>query len=173
MAHWAKLDVNNIVENIIVTSNDEPDEGASWIAENLEGFWLQTSYNTRKNVHALGGIPFRKNFAQLGYFYNEAIDGFVPPKEQGQEDFVLDEELGIWVPPVAPPSDYDFIVQYGPDFTEADLLADSKVYFWIADKAVWGMYPNSSYPKPEGNYAWEPVDKVWVAFVPQVTDELE
>lgn len=158
MAHWAKISSDGIVENIIVTSNEEADEGEAWIAENLDGTWVKTSYNTRKNVHSLGGIPLRKNFAQPGYTYNTELDAFIPAKVEGEEDFVLNAELGIWVPPVSVPEDADFVAQYGPDFTEVP--EGSKVYFWIPDQSVWGMAPNTT--KPEGNFAWDPIAKEWV-----------
>lgn len=158
MAHWAKINDEGMVENIIVTSNDEFDEGESWIAENLDGTWVKTSYNTRKNVHSLGGTPLRKNFAQPGFTYDAEIDAFIPPKLEAEEDFILNTELGIWVPPVSVPEDADFVAQYGPDFAEAP--EGSKVYFWMIDDSVWGMRPNT--PKPEGNFGWNPIAKEWV-----------
>jgi len=161
MAHWAKINDEGIVENIIVTSNEEADEGESWIAENLEGTWLKTSYNTRKNSHSLGGTPFRKNFAQPGFIYLTEIDGFVPPKAESEEDFVLNEELGIWVPPIPTPEDADFTVFYGPDYSFEDITETSKVYFWSFTETAWGMNPNADYPKPEGNYSWNPFTKEW------------
>jgi len=158
MAHWAKINESGIVENVVVTSNEEVDEGESWIAENLEGAWVKTSYNTRKNAHSLGGTPFRKNFAVPGGSYIASIDAFVPAKADGEEDFVLNEELGIWVPPIAIPSDADFVVAYGPDITE--IPEGSKVYYWMPEELAWGMAPNT--PKPEGIFNWDPIAKEWV-----------
>jgi len=160
MAHWAKINEDGIVENVIVTSNEELDEGESWIAENLEGTWLKTSYNTRKNSHSLGGTPFRKNFAVPGGTYMASIDAFVPAKAEGEEDFILNEELGIWVPPIPAPLDADFVVMYGPDYAFEDITETSKVYFWLPDENAWGMAPNT--PKPEGIYNWDPIAKEWV-----------
>lgn len=96
MAHWAKIDDNGIVENVIVTAN-EGDEGEDWIAQNLEGTWVKTSYNTRAGKHLLGGDPLRKNFAQPGWKYDYDLDCFIPPKTEGQEDFILDPETCLWV----------------------------------------------------------------------------
>jgi hypothetical protein len=170
MAHWAKIDDDGIVENIIVTSNEDADEGESWIAENLGGTWVKTSYNTRKNAHSLGGEPLRKNFAQPGFSYNAELDAFIPPKAEGEEDFIVNEELGIWVPPVAVPADADFVIMYGPDFSDDDVTEISKVYFWAANQGAWGMYSNADYPKPEGSYAWDPINKVWVEVPPPPTE---
>jgi hypothetical protein len=170
MAHWAIIDDDGIVENVIVTSNEELDEGESWIAENLEGTWVKTSYNTRKNAHSLGGEPLRKNFAQPGFTYNAEIDAFIPPKAEGEEDFIINEELGIWIPPIAVPADADFVVMYGPDYSFEDITETSRVYFWIPDENAWGMAPNAEYPKPEGSYAWDPINNVWVK-VPASSEE--
>lgn len=175
MAHWAKINDEGIVEDIMVTSNDEADEGESWIAENLEGTWVKTSYNTRKNKHSLGGTPLRKNFAQPGFTYDSELDAFIPPKLDGEEDFVLDPETAIWVPPVAFPADADFVLTYGaePELTEQEIEVDgnvttvirpnipegSKVYFWMPGQLTWGMLPNM--PKPEGEFTWDPIAKEW------------
>lgn len=121
MAHWAKLDENNIVEQVIVTENND-DEGKQWISDNLEGRWVKTSYNTSRNRHSLGGVPFRKNFGQVGFIYDETIDGFIPPKKDGEENFIVDPEQGIWVPPVPFPADAGWVLQYGydPEFQEIE-----------------------------------------------------
>lgn len=162
MAHWAKIDKDGVVEQVIVTSNDEPDEGESWISQNLDGVWLKTSYNTRKNMHILGGTPFRKNFAQVGGTYVSEIDAFVPPKKENEENFVIDQNLGIWVPPIPAPEDADFILHYGPDYSFDDISETSNIYFWIAEKNNWGLFYNSNYPsKPEGEFFWNPIEKEW------------
>lgn len=70
MAHWAEIDENNIVLRVVVGSNDEPDEGYQWLIDNLGGTWIKTSYN--------GNIC--KNFAGIGFVYDEQKDAFIPPK---------------------------------------------------------------------------------------------
>jgi hypothetical protein len=175
MAHWARINEDSIVEQVIVTSNEDIDEGAAWVAENLEGVWLKTSYNTSGGRHVLGGEPFRKNFAQPGYFYNDEIDGFVPPKQEFETSFILNHETGFWMPADPFPVDADCVIQYGApiplvdeiisldDGTEAtikkpDISPDAKVYFWVRSENTWGMNPNSDYPKPEGDYFWHPIE---------------
>lgn len=104
MAHWAEIDENNIVLRVLVTDNNDPagDEGYQWLLDNLGGTWLKTSYNTVGNQHAKGGTPFRKNHAGLGYFYDERLDAFIPPKpeaiinEDGVFDWMLNETTGLW-----------------------------------------------------------------------------
>lgn len=79
MAHWAELDENNTVTRVLVGSNEDPDEGYQWLIDNLGGTWVKTSYNTIAGTHMLGGTPFRKNYAGIGYTYDESRDAFIPP----------------------------------------------------------------------------------------------
>jgi hypothetical protein len=101
MAHFAKINENNVVEEVIVVHNDDaPNEitGLSFIASiGLEGNWKQTSYNTEEGKHLLGGIPLRKNFAGVGFTYDEAKDAFIPPKPH--ETSILNEETCRWQTP--------------------------------------------------------------------------
>jgi hypothetical protein len=106
MAHWAEIDENNIVLRVLVTdTNDQNgDEGYQWLVDNLGGTWIKTSYNTVDGVHIQGGTPLRKNFASIGYTYDEERDAFIAPKPEpvdliyGTYDFVFDEEKCSWVP---------------------------------------------------------------------------
>lgn len=163
MAHWAKIDENGIVEAVIVTSNDDADEGESWIAENLDGTWLKTSYNTRRNRHVLGGQPFRKNFAQPGYYYDAELDAFIPSKLEVEANFILDSELGIWVPPIPKPEDGDIFLNY--DNFEGEIPNGSKVYFWMFEENAWGLLPCGD--KPEGSFVWNALQGQWIQLVPQ------
>jgi hypothetical protein len=87
MSHWAELDENNVVLRVLVGDNNDPagDEGYQWFVDNLGGTWVKTSYN--------GTI--RKNFAGIGYTYDEERDAFIPPKISPYA--VLDEETCTWV----------------------------------------------------------------------------
>ena len=108
MAHFAKLGKGNKVEQVIVVSNDvatTEQAGVDFI-NNLYGtndIWKQTSYNTQKGTHKLGGIPFRKNFAGIGFRYDEAKDAFIPP--QTFPSWILNEETCLWDAPVPYPDD--------------------------------------------------------------------
>ena len=103
MAHFAEIDSSNTVIRVIVIDDEYQSEGEAYCQNllNSTNRWLQTSYNTLYNEHLKGGTPFRKNFAGIGFTYNETIDGFVPPKKF--ESWILDEEKGIWKAPVAFP----------------------------------------------------------------------
>jgi hypothetical protein len=93
MAHFAELDENNTVVRVLVTDNDFPNEGYDWLVENLGGTWVQTSYNAR----------IRKNFAGVGFTYDEALDAFIPPKPF--ESWLLNEETCLWEAPTPYPTD--------------------------------------------------------------------
>jgi len=106
MAHFAKLIVGNIVERIEVVSNDiaTTEQAGVDFLNNLYGTndaWKQTSYNTRGGVHKLGGTPFRKNYAGIGWKYNQTRDAFISPKPFNS--WILNEETCLWEAPVALP----------------------------------------------------------------------
>jgi len=96
MAHWAEIDENNIVLRVTVGSNEDPDEGYQWLIDNLGGTWLKTSYNTFGGVHIGGGTPLRKNFAGIGYTYDEQRDAFIAPKPT-EGEWTLDEDTCCWI----------------------------------------------------------------------------
>ena len=91
MAHFAKLNSQNIVECVLV-GRDEDDENA--LSLRTGDTYKKTSYNTIAGVHVLGGTPFRKNFAGIGYVYDASRDAFYPPKPS--ENHVFDEETCTW-----------------------------------------------------------------------------
>jgi len=108
MAHFAKIGVGNIVEEVIVVSNDvAPTEkaGEDFINNifNTKNVWKQTSYNTRNGVHILDGIPYRKNYAGIGYSFDPQIDAFIPPKPFNS--WILDEQTCRWNAPIPYPND--------------------------------------------------------------------
>ena len=111
MAHFAKLGTDNIVEKVEVVSNNiatTEQDGINFL-NNLYGtndIWKQTSYNTIAGVHKLDGTPLRKNYAGIGYTYDEDRDAFIPPKPYSS--WILDEETCNWEAPVAHPDDGQF-----------------------------------------------------------------
>jgi hypothetical protein len=106
MSHFAEIDENSIVIRVLVGDNDMPNEGYDWFVENLGGTWVKTSYN--------GNI--RKNYAGIGYKYDEERDAFIPPKPF--ESWTLNENTCLWQSPTPYPQ-------------------DGRVYVWDEDSISW------------------------------------
>ena len=101
MAHFAKLE-NNVVTQVIVVSNQDildeqgqesEQKGIDFCSNLLGGTWKQTSYNAK----------IRKNYAGIGYTYDEGRDAFIPPKPF--DSWLLDEDTCQWKAPVDYPTD--------------------------------------------------------------------
>lgn len=115
MAHFAELDSNNVVTQVVVVNNNElldngvesENKGVAFL-NSLFGHnrWKQTSYNGK----------IRKNYAGIGYTYNEVLDAFVPPKPF--DSWSLDQDTCRWVPPTPYPE-------------------DSKPYTWDEESKTW------------------------------------
>lgn len=115
MAHYACLDENNIVFQVI-TGVDEGTDGVDWEKEygkRLNCVCKRTSYNTRGNVYydqETGNEDpskaFRKNFAGVGYRYDEELDAFISPKPF--ESWTLNSKTCLWESPVPRPNDGNF-----------------------------------------------------------------
>jgi hypothetical protein len=108
MAHFAKIGNDNIVERVeVVHNNIATDEQAGiTFLQNLyndTATWKQTSYNTFANTHKLSGTAFRKNYASVGYTYDETKDAFIAPKPYAS--WVLNDDTCRWEAPVAYPDD--------------------------------------------------------------------
>ena len=108
MAHFAKLGIGNKVLRVTVVSNDIAitEKAGEEFLQNLHGsrdVWKQTSFNTTGGVHKLGGTPFRKNYAGVGYTYDQTRDAFIPPKPFNS--WTLNETTCLWDSPVVYPTD--------------------------------------------------------------------
>ena len=105
MAHYAYLDSNNIVTQVIV-GKDEGEDGVDW-----EAYYgaVRTSYNTHGGQHANGGTPYRYNYAGIGYTFSDAPEwaaqggAFIPP--QPFPSWVLNPETALWDAPAPMPTE--------------------------------------------------------------------
>jgi len=118
MAHFAQIDEDNIVTQVLVVSDQDESDGQNFLANTLGlgGTWIQTSYNTSAGVHSSGGTPLRKNYAGIGYKYDSERDAFIPPKPFNS--WILNEDTCVWNAPVAYPN-------------------DGKLYTWNEDDQSW------------------------------------
>ena len=115
MAHFAKIDENNIVTQVVVVDNKDTSDaegvekeyiGAAFLERALGGTWKQTSYNRH----------FRKNYAGIGYSFDSVRDAFIPPKPYNS--WILDETTCLWEAPVAMP-------------------VDGQLYIWDEENTNW------------------------------------
>ena len=120
MGHYAFLNMQNIVTEVIV-GKDETDGPTNWeihYGNFREQVCKRTSYNTRGGVHINGGTPFRKNYAGIGYTYDETRDAFIPPKPF--DSWTLNETSCLWEAPVAYPD-------------------DGEMYTWNEEMGTWDL----------------------------------
>jgi len=115
MAHFAQIDENNRVVQVIVINNavitdsggeEHEDLGVAFCSDMLGGDWKQTSYNG----------SFRKNFASVGFKYDTDRDAFIAP--QPYVSWTLDEETCTWQAPVEYPN-------------------DGQIYIWNEETTSW------------------------------------
>ena len=130
MAHFAKLGINNVV-TFVTVGRQEDDGKEAELSARTGDVYKQTSYNTRGGVHyQADGTPsadqskaLRKNYAGLGYTYDEARDAFIPPKPYAS--WVLNEQTCLWDAPVAYPN-------------------DGKIYSWDEGTTAWVEVPDAA-----------------------------
>ena len=97
MAHFGKV-IDGIVTKVIVAEQDFIDN----YFDGERGQWVQTSYNTKGGEHLLGGTPLRKNYAGVGWTYDQTRDAFIPPKAYAS--WTLNETTCLWDPPIVKPN---------------------------------------------------------------------
>jgi hypothetical protein len=119
MAHYAFLDENYIVTEVIIGKDESNFDWERHYGDIRSQLCKRTSYNTRGGIHILGGEPFRKNYAGIGYIYDPVRDAFYTP--QPYPSWALDEESCVWVAPVPYPS-------------------DGKQYTWDEETVQWKLH---------------------------------
>jgi len=112
MSHFAQIDSNNMVTQVLVIEQDVVDTGLF----GDPATFVQTSYNTQGGVHKLGGTPLRKNYAGIGYTYDRDRDAFVPPRPFNS--WILNKDTCLWDAPTPMPT-------------------DGKVYNWDEATTAW------------------------------------
>lgn len=103
----------------MVVGDDQEHRGQEFLATDLGlgGIWKKTSYNTSGGVHNNGGTPFRKNYAGIGFTYDESRDAFIP--QQPYPSWVLNEETCLWDAPTPMP------------------VVEGKMFTWDEDTTSW------------------------------------
>ena len=126
MAHFAKLGKGNIVEKVVVVSNDvatTEQAGVDFLNQTFKtnDIWLQTSYNA----------TIRKNYANIGYTYDQTKDAFIPPKPFPSWIFI--EETYLWKAPVDCPETYTL------GLTDEQGNPKQDKYYWNENKRNWEL----------------------------------
>ena len=146
MGHYAQIDENNIVVQVLVAKGDIVNTGIFGDPSK----WIKTSYNTAEGVHNTpnkvvdgqyvpdGGIALRKNYAGIGYTYDKDRDAFIPPKPF--PSWVLDEDKCIWKDPV----EGRFTQGVDPTWDDSKPIQEYKNWRWDEDNQEWVIL---EYPK--------------------------
>ena len=130
MAYYAELDNNNIVTKVRTGASEEVVDLEQIYTERFNTVHKRTSYNTKGGIHydpetnepsADQSKAFRKNYAGLGYTYDESRDAFIPPKPY--ESWTLNEETCLWDSPVPYPT-------------------DGEMYTWNEETTSWDLIPS-------------------------------
>lgn len=117
MSHFAQINQDNVVVQVIVVEQDVIDTGIF----GDPAAWIQTSYNTHAGQHQLGGTPLRKNYAGIGYTYDVSRDAFIPP--QPFPSWSVNEDTCLWEAPTPMPT-------------------DGGLYTWNEDTTTWDAIPS-------------------------------
>jgi hypothetical protein len=102
MAHYAFLDENYIVTEVIVGKDESNFDWERHYGDLRGQLCKRTSYNTRGGIHTSGDTPFRKNYAGIGFSYDPVRDAFIPPKPY--DSWVLNENTCLWDSPIPYPN---------------------------------------------------------------------
>ena len=157
MAHYAQIDNNNIVIQVIKTNNDQQDT-EQWLVDTYGGTWIQTSYNTHNGVHFENGTALRVNFASIGMKYDKKTDAFYS-ETWPFPSWKLNKKTKIWEAPVKkpenPPTSWN-------ETTKSWDIVPSPYPSWIYDdiKQSW----QSPIPRPWGAKApmqWDETSQTW------------
>jgi hypothetical protein len=122
MAHYAFIDENYIVTEVIVGKDESNFDWERHYGDIRGQLCKRTSYNTIGGVHTSGGTPYRKNYAGIGYIYDPTLDAFYPPKPYSS--WTLNTNSCLWEAPVAYPD-------------------DGKMYIWNDFAIRWDVGPTT------------------------------
>ena len=167
MAHFAQLDENNVVIQVIVVNNNELLDGGPEFSpfgkvENeqkgidfckslfgVDTRWVQTSYNGN----------FRKRYAGVGYTYYSNIDAFAPPKPEQNPSWVLNSNTANWEPPSPRPVDTVYIW----DEPSISWIAVPQPFpSWVAQGSPLSWTPPTPRPSDGKRYKWDEPTLSWV-----------
>ena len=151
------------LEEMYAVPDVEFDNTVYW--EGYYGGCKRTSYNTKGGVHTLGGTPFRKNYAGVGYIYDPVRDAFY--SQQPYPSWILNEDTCYWAAPVAKPEGMEWY--WKEDTTEwvdyvyinPDKNQPYPSWIWDTTNGTWS--PPIDYPNDGMPYSWDEEEQKWVS----------
>jgi hypothetical protein len=141
MAHFAEIDENNIVINVLKVPDEHEHRGEEYLAVdcNLGGTWIQTSYNSREGIHYdENRVPtdkpaLRMNYAIIGGHYDPEGDAFYPNKPIQNPSYILNKENYTWQAPIPVPT------------LPEEYSKETHTYLWDESTVSWYLFEIPSY----------------------------
>ena len=139
MAHFAKISEDNFVLQVLTLNdkdmfdeNKNPSEliGQQYLEKHNNWpahLWIQTSYNTKKNTHSKGGVPFRGNYAGQGFIWDSGNQIFWPPKPFSS--WIKNLQHAKWESPIG----------NAPQLTQEE-INEKKYYIWNETNISWELF---------------------------------
>jgi hypothetical protein len=139
MAHFAQLDDDNTVLDIMKISDDYEDYGEDFINNvcMIPGRWIKTSYNTINGKHLFGGTPFRGNYASIGGGYDPIKDIFFFKKPY--PSWILNDTTHVWEAPVPFPTLTVIPEEMVYTGVPGKVLVKKHGYIWNEDIVNWEL----------------------------------
>lgn len=161
MAHFAKLDENNVVIDVNVVLNQDINDlpfpesepvGIQFLTNWSGGYinWKQTSYNN----------SFRKRYAGIGYTYNPELDAFIEPKPY--PSWVLNNESCSWEAPIPCPTDGGIYGWDEENLSWIQLVPPKPYPSWVLNEQTRTWEAPIPYPTDGKNYVWDEPTLSWV-----------
>ena len=176
MAHFAKIDENNIVVDVRVINNSDVEanggerstQAEQWVSDNFEtGTWKQVSYNTKhgnyydintNELHSDQTKSYRMNYPGIGCHYIPSLDGFTAGKKP-YDSWTVKEDTCTWKPPV----DFPTITTTGITLQTPEGVSyeQNYIYEWDETNQRWTAFTADANGILENNYIWNPTNLEW------------
>ena len=139
MAHYAQVNEDNVVVDIMKINDDYEDYGEDYINNicMIPGRWIKTSYNTLGNKHRFGGSPLRGNHAMIGGTYDPIRDVFLPKKLY--PSMVLNEETYLWEYAVPYPKNVILLPEKVLTDIPGRIIIKQHEYIWNENIVNWEL----------------------------------
>lgn len=176
MAHFAKIDENNIVvdlkvindSDVLANGGERSTQAEQWVSDNFGGgTWKQVSFNTKHNkyynsetgeLHSNQTKAYRMNYPGVGSHYIPSLDGFTAGRKP-YDSWTVKQDICTWQPPVAFPT----VTTTGTTLqtSEGVNYEQPYVYDWDEDNQRWTAFTADQNGVVQNNYIWNATDLQW------------